>query len=151
MKRVAQYVDSWAVFFATLAVFGAYYAAHAVPAEYWLDVKSVRAGPALAGQEVPMAVDRTVNRSFQGSWQVSVKRYGVAGWVASCTASGSSWYTPDSELPAHLDLRWWTRGQCPTLSEGRYIIDTAWTIEPSVWGMPTKHTVVRSNIFEVTK
>jgi hypothetical protein len=150
MKKLEHLLDSWSVFTLTLCVAGAYAVVFYWPASYWLEVAPILAGPARAGKAVPMAVERSINRDFVGSWTVSVKQYSVAGWVSFCSASGQTRYTKDAKLPANLDLGWWTDGRCPSLPVGRYLVDTVWSVHSVFWGLPTKDVVIRSNIFEVT-
>lgn len=149
MKHVQIVLDSWAAFWVALSLGCALAGFYFAPASYWLEVREVQAGPSTEYMSVPMSVDRVVHRKFFGTWKVVVKRFGVVGWVSYCDADGSSWYTPDSELPAKLDLDWWTSGTCKVLTKGDYIIDTVWRVDTGIPGMPTKIVESRSNIFKV--
>ena len=123
---------------------------HVWPASFWLEVRGVSAGPARAGEPVPMVVDRTINRPFLGVWTVTVRKWQGNGWVVYCAATGKNQYRSGAELPADLTLAWWTAGACPALTEGRYVVGTVWQIDPLLPLLPPKHVQRESNIFEVT-
>ena len=152
IKRTLQSTAMTALMAVWLA---AYLAAHLWPASYWFEAHSVSAGPARVGEAVPMLVNRETHHEFEGSWVATIRIWeeeglAGAGWVVYCTATGSARYTPDSKLPHALTLKWWTDGKCPALDAGRYIISTAWTIQPNMPFFPAKRVSVDSNIFEVT-
>jgi hypothetical protein len=123
---------------------------HVWPASWWLEVRSVSAGTARAGEAIPMIVERTIHRPFVGTWVVSVRRWNGSGWVSHCSATGTTQYRSGAELPSALTLSWWTAGACPTLPEGRYVVGTVWWIDPFVSFLPRKNVQIESNIFEVT-
>ena len=124
-------------------------APHLWPASAWLEVASVRVGAGVAGEPIPMVVDRTVHREFHGTWFVTIRQWTEVGWVPYCNASGTSNYAPGSALPAKLTLAWWTDNDCPHLEAGRYVVDTRWIIRDDWPLLPERTVVAKSNIFEV--
>ncbi len=150
MTAVRRMLDSNKVFLLALVWLSLLLAAHLWPASAWFEVRSVSAGPTKAGERVPMIVDREVNRPFLGTWTVTIRKWSEDGPVIYCTATGTSQYSTAADLPRDLTLHWWTDGKCPALTEGRYVIGTAWRIDPMLPFLPTKHVQVESNIFEVT-
>lgn len=150
MSTTRKILDS-NVIFGTMLVWLVFLAAvHFWPASYWLEVRSVRAGPAKEGEAVPMLVARTIHRPFLGIWTATVRKWEGDGWVTYCTSSGSSQYKSGSELPAKLTLDWWTDGRCPSLTAGRYVLGTVWQINPLAPFLPAKSVQSESDIFEVT-
>ena len=117
------------------------------PASYWFDVRRVYVSdPVLLGN-AEMAVTREIKREFFARWHVTIKQWD-GGWVSWCSANGAGNYTKQSKLPKHLDVAWWTTGQCPKMPLGKYYITTVWNIEiPGL--MPDKRIVVDSNVFDV--
>jgi hypothetical protein len=151
MKAVRNMLDSTIIFSLMLAWLVAYFGAHMWPASWWLDVKSVGVGPSQAGAPVPMTVDRTIHRGFDGEWVVTVRRWQEGGgWYVFCAGAGKANYLPGAELPAKLTLDWWTNGACNQLPAGRYSVSTSWLIYPPVSLLPSKQVTIDSNPFEVT-
>lgn len=125
------------------------YLRNITPATYWMRVDSVVVADAMQGDPVIMHVSRTVYRPFSGEWLATVRRIDVDGPVAACFSSGRNHYTTDAKLPNPLTLDWWTHPIKCNLPEGRYRLDTIWTI--SVEGYPQKTLSIASNVFEVHK
>lgn len=118
------------------------------PAAYWLEVRDVAVRSAPAGQPLSMTVDRTIHRTFLGTWQVTIRQWDGAGWLTWCNAAGTSNYTPAARYPKNLALQWWTDGACHPLPPGRYRVTTTWKIDRGA--LPDKFVTAESNIFEVT-
>ena len=119
------------------------------PGSFWLEVRSVRVQNGAAGASIVMRVDREIKRPFAAVWtaQVRTVRESGEGYVA-CTASAYSEYKDGAELPEMLTLDWWTDGRCATLPAGRYMLSTAWRINPNgIW--PSNIVRADSNVFEV--
>ena len=150
MSAIRKLLDSNKVFVLALVWLTLLLVVHFWPASYWFEVRSVNAGPAKAGERVPMIVDREVSRPFLGTWTVTIRKWDGAGPVVYCTASGTSQYRSGADLPKDLTLNWWTDGKCPALTAGKYVIGTAWRIDPMLPFLPAKHAQAESNIFEVT-
>ena len=119
------------------------------PASFWLDVKAVDIESARYGAPLHMTVERTIQRPFRGSWNITIRQWDGGGWVTWCNATGRSNYSQHAKLPKDLALQWWTDGQCHPLAEGRYKITTSWKIETPAW-VPDKEIAIDSNAFEVT-
>lgn len=150
MSKVRATLDNTPLFIAMAVVLALLSAAHFWPTSFWYEVRSIKAGPASVGQSVPMLVDRSVNRSFSGERSVTVRKFISVGWVNYCYGSVRAEYKKGEDLPQDLDMRWWTGGACEHLPEGRYVIETAWTIKPIYSFMPERTVHESSNIFEVT-
>ena len=151
MAKIKRALDSTVIFWLMCAWLTFFVFANLWPASAWLDVERVSVSPALAGQPVPMLATRNIKRDFVGSWRVTVRRWEPQGWVVYCNAGGSNNYSAQAVLPAKLTLDWWTNGQCPLLTEGRYTITTSWQIQPSLPFIPDKTVQIESNIFEVAR
>lgn len=149
MTIVRKVLDNDKLFVLALVWLTLLLAAHLWPASTWLEVRNVIAGPARAGEPVPMIVDREISRPFLGTWTVTVRKWGEDGAVIYCTANGASLYNTTVDLPRDLTLDWWTNGKCPALSAGKYAIDTTWRIDPMLPFLPAKHVQRESNIFQV--
>ena len=150
MTPIRKLLDSNKVFVLALVWLTLLLVVHFWPASSWLEVRKVVVGPARAGEPVPMIVDREVNRPFLGEWTVTIRKWSEGGPVIYCTATGTTQYSTAADLPRDLTLDWWTDGRCPTLSPGKYVIDTTWRINPMLPFLPAKHVQAESNIFEVT-
>lgn len=150
MKALGQVVDSTVWFLLSMAGLILVPALFLWPASFWLDVDSIKAGPATAWNTVPVVLDRTIKRPFYGQWDVSVKEVTLVGLVPVCIARGATSYNPDTSLPPTPTMRWLTDGACQTLPSGTYLIDVTWRIRPSVSWLPEKQVTRRSNIFEVS-
>lgn len=96
----------------------------------FLVVRKVHVHDAIEGQAPRMVVDRTIRQRFRGTWIVDVSRREGAGFVAVCSGSGQNNYVPGDQLPANLDLDWWTYPVRCNLPPGCYEVDTVWTIRP---------------------
>ena len=151
MTVLRNVLDNTRVFLVMLAWLTAYLGVHLWPASWWLEVRSVGAGPSRSGETVPMTVDRSIYRSFDGEWVVTVRRWQEGGgWYVFCAGAGKSQYKAGSDLPANLTLDWWTDGACKQLPAGRYSISTSWLVSPPFSLMPAKRISIDSNPFEVT-
>lgn len=149
MSAIRAVLDSTKLFFLVLFMAGFLTLINAWPSSWWLDVRSINAGPARVGEPIPMRADRTINHAFLGRWTVTVRKWESEGWIAYCTATGKNDYRSGSELPEKLTLSWWTDGRCKTLDQGRYVISTIWEINPLSSFLPDKSVSIDSNIFEV--
>lgn len=122
---------------------------HYSPGSWWLEVHRIEVKDSVVGKSPSMIVDRTIHRSFFGSWTVTILKKGVAGYYTYCVARGTSDYRPNVVLPDNPDLDWWTwPTKCP-LSAGEYVVNTLWRIEPQ--GYPVKEIRVSSNSFTITE
>ena len=119
------------------------------PASWWFEVDSVRVLDSQVGSPVVMVVNRTINRDFVGDWTASIRRLENGKWVPYCTATGSTNYQVDSELPDPLTLKWWTAPDCHPLEAGKYIMRTTWRINLTGF-LPDKDVQATSNIFIVS-
>lgn len=135
-------MQTWVAVVLSLLWLGTLAVVHWWPATYWMEVRSV----SIAG-DLTLTVDRTIKREFQGAWVVSVRRWN-GGWEQACASSGESLYRSSRKLPERLDLDWWTRGACKTLTPGKYRVSTAWTIR-GAGVLPDKILEIDSNTFEV--
>lgn len=123
-------------------------AVHLWPAGWWFEVRSVRVFDSVSGGPVLMAVDRTIHRDFRGAWVASIRKLERGRWVSYCTASGTTNYSTDSDLPDPLMLRWWTYPDCHPLPPGKYAMRTSWIIQ-GAGPLPDKSVQADSNIFQV--
>ncbi|PIE10058.1 MAG: hypothetical protein CSA72_10620 [Rhodobacterales bacterium] len=121
-----------------------------VPAQLWLEVRSVTVPTAQAGAPVALSVNRSIRRHFHADWDVLVRRRSPMGWLIVCTAHGGGDYRPDAVLPENLTLDWWTEGACPTLARGTYIVTTTWEVETGLPILiPPRRVTAQSNPFIV--
>lgn len=150
MSRFAfKFLDSNKVFLLLLAEVLVLLGLHALPASLWMDVRSVHAMSAHAGECIVLAVDRTISRPFKGHWTVTIRQWDGAGWVPWHTYKGSLRYTPESEYPRPLTLAWWVDlKHCGFLPVGKWQFTTTWDIDPASW-IPDKSITMKSNVFEV--
>ena len=118
------------------------------PASYWFEVRSVNVRNSHAGDEIEMAVDRTINHDFHAVWSVTIRKWEGNGWVVRCNASGASNYKTNAVFPVPLTLKWWTWDQCKSLGQGRYQLETVWNID-GLGLMPNKQVPSVSNVFDV--
>ena len=118
------------------------------PPSFWLDIHSVSVSNTTVGNPVTMVVEREIKRPFRGAWNVTVRQWDGAGWVAYCNASGASNYRPDARFPLPLTMNWWTDNQCTNFDIGRYRITTTWRVLDIPW-MHDRVISVDSNVFEV--
>ena len=69
-----------------------------------------------------------------------------SGFYAACIGSGEADYRPESKLPAHLNLDWWTFPTVCRLTPGKYFVQTAWHFNALLF---TREIRADSNIFTV--
>jgi len=119
------------------------------PASWWMDVRSISVFDSREGEKITLVVDRTISKSFVGTWNVIVRKMGPEGVTVHCTAGETSNYRSDATLPNPLTLDWWTSGRCSNLPEGRYILTTVWSF-PGLGGLTQKTVSVDSNPFIVS-
>lgn len=82
------------------------------------------------GDTALLMVERTVKQPLHMGFTVRVLADGREGWVEHCAmTSGAILYQPGRVLPEPVTLDWWTWGRCPTLPEGRALIETTWAPE----------------------
>ena len=125
-----------------------YTTAHLWPASYWLEVRSVRVTDATPNTQPLLYVDRTINRPFQGTWNVTIKRIDAHQEMVACAENAVVFYEPKHRLPPVITLGWWTNGTCTSLPPGFYVVDTIWDIKGNAI-MPTKSVHTTSNVFEI--
>lgn len=118
------------------------------PASWWFDAGPMRIADAREGEPVLIEWDRTIHRPFVGDWSVVVRRVAPRSLTVQCEARGVVDYLPTATLPEPLTLEWWTSGQCPALTPGRYRVSTIWTIRTPALGV-NRQVVVTSNEFTI--
>lgn len=119
---------------------------HFWPPWFWLEVRSVRVFDAVEGEPIPMVVDRTVHRTFRGSWIVTLRE---TNGSPSCIATGTAVYLAGSPLPAPLTLKWWTHPNCYPVTPGTYVAQSCWVVT-GLGLLPDKDApCVDSNIFRI--
>lgn len=121
----------------------------AAPASFWLTVNTVHVFDTVVGTSPKMEVDRTVIQPFKADWVAEVEEYDETVGVFSvrCTGKGTNSYTPTDQIPADVDLNWWTWPTKCELQKGKWRVQTLWTIQPP--GYPSKEVRITSNTFEV--
>lgn len=117
------------------------------PVSHWLEVRDVHVDDALAGEDPPMHVDRSINMDFRGDYVAVVRREGEGGFSYHCAGAGVSDYHTDAVLPRPLALSWWISPARCDLGPGRYRVDTLWRIRTR--GGPVRELRNRSNVFEI--
>ena len=124
--------------------------ASVLPSSLWLEVRSVYVSDTVAGDVPLMQVDRTIHADVRGEYRVEVQRFERGGWLNICAGEGRANYHHDAVLPDPLTLDWWTYpATCsPSLTPGRYRIETRWTLFPDI--APPREVRVLSNIFTVS-
>lgn len=118
-----------------------------IPASWWFVVNSVHVDSVPFGAPITMTVDREIQRPFLGTFTATLKQW-QGGWVSMCYATRTLDYTPESKLPADMDLGWWTDGECASLLPGKWMLITTWTIESFGW-LPSKQVTFVAEPFEI--
>lgn len=119
------------------------------PASWWLEVASIRVDNGSDSSKLEMYIDRKINHSFIGQWDIVIRRW-EGEWVFACSATGGGGnFIADSKAPKHLTLGSWTDKQCHPLEPGRYMISKTWKIQ-LLGLMPDKFVTQTSNAFVVT-
>ena len=151
MGAVRTIYSSWiATIFLFFAV-SAYWASYIwPPITYWYELRSVSVADAHAGQPIILRVDRSINHSFVGEFDVILRRLTPDGWQVVCTGDGGGDYRTDSALPDPLTLEWWSNGGCTVIDQpGKYMVSTTLQVFP---GLHLRRIITNeSNIFEVTE
>lgn len=149
IKNMAKKTDYWLLYVAAACWMLFNVITTLWPAAYWFEVRSVEVQDSVAGASIAMSVDREIKRPFDAVWTAQVRTFKSdgTGYVA-CTASAYSEYKAGAELPKMLTMDWWTDGRCATLPPGRYMLSTAWRINPN-GVFPSKIVRIDSNVFEV--
>ncbi len=127
----------------------AYLGVHLWPASFWFEVRTVQVQETLENTPILMVVDREIKRPFVAEWVATVRRVSPTKLEPFCSGSGRNDYSPVQDMPEVPTLEWWTGGKCPTLPAGDYIVDTVWTVEPSIPFLPYKHIRNTSNLFHI--
>lgn len=123
-----------------------------VPASIWLDVQAIGVEDSTYGDPIVMHVDRTISRSFEGEYNVELRK--SANREVVCNGINDIEYDPDAQLPTPLTFKWWAYGLpgCDfPIPAGKYFIVTCWNIFPHVPLMPTKRLCVDSNVFDIAE
>ena len=125
----------WPLYFLILMMFW--------PAWWWFEVHSLDVTDGVPGENFVL-LDRTIHRDFVGRYTVEFRD---TSNVIVCTASDSLTYRADANLPANINLDWWTNGECADLPPGHYTMSTTWIVQRSL-GLD-KVITVRTGLFTV--
>lgn len=107
--------------------------------------------PAVPG-EITLAYNGGPKAQFVGSYSVTIRKFETRE-VACETGSSRFRYTPDSERPDPITMRWWSGGApaCINLAPGIYVMETCWTIHDRLFSLlPPVTGCVKSNRFAVS-
>lgn len=133
--------------------------ARVIPFDWWMDIRRIEVTDMQVGQPLFVAVDRDINRNFEGQFRVNVRRVSPTGGVDSyCTRYNygeSVPYQKGAVYPPEATLRWFMdippNPPCePPLRDkpGKfYLIVDYWI--PILGGFVTLHDQHQSNTFSV--
>ena len=105
-------------------------AAYLLPASIWYEVRLVAVEqPVYEGAEIHLIVDRTIHRSFEGEFEVTVRD--ASSNTIICNGDGGLRYIAGAKLPDpdRLTLDWWANAPCGFLAAGSYVLETTWWVE----------------------
>jgi hypothetical protein len=149
VRRVVYVMTGWPVIIIFSTILSCLMYLQEVPASHWLDIRKVSIYDSVAGEQILLAVDRTVNKEFFGTWFVSVREIKPTGVSIVCSGEGKSYYKLNSVYPEPLTLKWWSEN-CSTLPPGQYQVTTTWRWSISLLGLTfPKELTIDSNPFRV--
>ncbi len=124
---------------------------HAMPTDYWFDVRSVHVTSVRAGESPPVRLEATFHRPFEADWIAILWRQDENGVSDFCRRAGRRDYTTATSLPENSVLDDWLSGpigeDCPDLEPGTYVLALVWELATDA--LPPRVLTVESNIFEV--
>lgn len=123
----------------------------ALPATWWFEPQSLIVAEVEPGQDLQVALTRTVHRTFQGSYTADVRS--VDTGLHACGLGGAHRYRAGLDGTYAISLRTLAGGdtECSTLPAGVFFAEVCWTVDTPAWGIvPPKTTCIRSNPFRVT-
>lgn len=138
----------WVVLPVALA---AYTAAWLTPASWWYQPGRIVIQDAVQGGDPVVEIQRTIHRSFDGRYTVSVWRDPPDGHVA-CAGSDTLRYKGGLYQPHQAPLTQWVDDPwCSKLPVGTYYAEACWTVlRPFLGIVPGKTTCTTTPFFRVT-
>lgn len=109
-------------------------------------VRSIFIPDFIHGEDPAIVYDRSIRRSFTGTWIAETISTTPGENFSVCTGTGTARYAPNKELPPDVTLSWLMGKNCD-LPAGQYRIAVNWEIRGD--GYPVKYYSVDSNIFRV--
>lgn len=127
-----------------------YTAAWLTPARVWYEPGSIQIADAYEGEDPVVSINRTIRRSFDGRYTVSLWRDPPDGHVA-CAGSDTLRYRGGLYEPHEAPLTQWADDEwCARLPEGKYYAEVCWTVLRPFFGIvPDKTVCATTNIFSV--
>jgi hypothetical protein len=106
----------------------AFIVSYLLPASIWFEVRQVAVSqPLYEGDPVTMIIDRTINRSFEGEFEVTVRNADTN--IVHCNGDGGLRYVPSARVPNPITLDWWANAPCEPVPAGRWVLETTWWVE----------------------
>ena len=129
-----------------------------VPVSFWYSAEPEFVLDSRDGVSPSVIPERTIRRSFNGMWSVTVRRIAAQGAEMVCnTGEVHNRYEKDARLPDEVTMDWWTAGRCmdatntavdfTTLTPGFYRMTTCHAVELP-FGI-TRSDCRQSNVFSV--
>lgn len=127
-----------------------YTVAWLAPARHWYEPGSIQIADAQLGGDPVVSINRTIRRSFDGRYTVSIWKDPPDGHVA-CAGSDTLRYRGGLYEPHEAPLTQWADDEwCARLPEGRYYAEACWTVLRPFWGIvPDKTICTTSNMFSI--
>lgn len=121
-----------------------------IPGSWWIDVRRMDVSDTVEGVPPTISVDRTVRRSFIGTWQATIRQEVGTGFVPFCRRKSPAAFRYILDGQIGPDLRWWLEippnPDCPWLP-GRYLVETTWQVH--YLRMFVFETSITSNVFTI--
>lgn len=120
------------------------------PARHWYEPGSIQISDAHMGEDPVVSINRTIRRSFDGRYSVSIWKDPPDGHVA-CAGSDTLRYRGGLFEPHEAPLTQWADDAwCAKLPEGRYYAEVCWTVLRPFFGIvPDKTICATSNMFSI--
>ena len=128
------------------------------PVTLWYEAGPEYFSSSVQGEPVGLITDSSVNRDFDGAYEVTLRNVDHNASTLVCSTGRVSWnYEKGSTVPEDVDLNWWVAGKCydkgvkvdvHNLSEGTYRVSTCHYVKFPLGY--SKRNCRKSNVFEIT-
>ena len=129
----------------------AYTAAWLTPATWWYEPGQIVIADAHVGEDPVVSINRTIHRSFDGRYTVSIWKDPPDGHM-TCGGSDYLRYRGGLFEPHESPLTKWADDEwCGRLPAGKYYAEVCWTVLRPFFGIiPDKTVCTTSNMFSIT-